>query len=135
VDADALLARELQAEEYSSAYGVPGAYGAAGARVPTTRTESSGNGAAAAANFQWSGTVPNTRWRAIPMEHLREHPLFTALPPPYTVRATIISDCMVRVFSTEIYTRGCHWFPRLLASSEQACDQWYSSRLATPLTG
>jgi hypothetical protein len=38
-------------------------------------------------------------------------------------------------FSAEIYTRGCHWFPRLLASSEQACDQWHSSRLSTFLTG
>jgi arylsulfatase A-like enzyme len=25
-------------------------------------------------------------------------------------------------FSTEIYTLGCHWFPRLLASSKQVCD-------------
>jgi hypothetical protein len=37
-------------------------------------------------------------------------------------------------FSTEIYTRGCHWFPRLLASSEQSCDQWHSSRVSTFLT-
>jgi hypothetical protein len=35
----------------------------------------------------------------------------------------------VRFFSTEIYTRGCHWFPRLLAC------QWYSSRVSTFLTG
>jgi hypothetical protein len=38
-------------------------------------------------------------------------------------------------FSTEICTRGCHWFPCLLACSEHACDQWYSSRVFTPLTG
>jgi hypothetical protein len=25
-------------------------------------------------------------------------------------------------FLTGIYTRGCHWFSRLLASSEHACD-------------
>jgi hypothetical protein len=30
-------------------------------------------------------------------------------------------------FSTYIYTRGRHWFPRLLASSEHACGQWHSS--------
>ena len=34
-------------------------------------------------------------------------------------------------FSTGFYTRGCHWFPRRLASSEQACAQWHSSRVAT----
>jgi hypothetical protein len=37
-------------------------------------------------------------------------------------------------FPIGIYTRGCHWFPRLMASSEQACDQWHSSRVSTPLT-
>jgi hypothetical protein len=40
-----------------------------------------------------------------------------------------------RGFLTEVYTLGCHWFPRLLASSEYACDQWHSSRVFTPLTG
>jgi len=39
-----------------------------------------------------------------------------------------------RFFSTEIYTRGCHWIPRMFASSEHACDQWHSSRVSTPLT-
>jgi hypothetical protein len=37
-------------------------------------------------------------------------------------------------FSAEICTRGCHWIPRLLASSEQTCDQWHSSRKSTFLT-
>jgi hypothetical protein len=37
--------------------------------------------------------------------------------------------------STEIYTRGCHWFPRMFASSEHACDQWHFFRVSTPLTG
>jgi hypothetical protein len=32
---------------------------------------------------------------------------------------------------TDICTRGCHWFPRLLAGSEDACDQWHSSRAVT----
>ena len=36
-------------------------------------------------------------------------------------------------FPTEIYTRGCHWFPRLLAWSKHACDQWHSSRKFTLL--
>jgi hypothetical protein len=26
-------------------------------------------------------------------------------------------------FPTEIYTRGCHWIPRMFAGSEHACDQ------------
>jgi hypothetical protein len=34
-------------------------------------------------------------------------------------------------FSTQIHTRGWHWFPRLLASSEHACDQWNSPRMCT----
>ena len=38
-------------------------------------------------------------------------------------------------FSAEIYTRGCHWIPRMFASSEHACDQWHSSRMFTHLTG
>jgi hypothetical protein len=37
-------------------------------------------------------------------------------------------------FPAETSTRGCHWFPRLLASSDQACDQWHSSRVSTFLT-
>jgi hypothetical protein len=36
--------------------------------------------------------------------------------------------------SAEVYTRVCHCFPRLLARSEHACDQWHSSRVFTPLT-
>jgi hypothetical protein len=31
-------------------------------------------------------------------------------------------------------TRGCHWIPRMFASSEHACDQWHSSREPTALT-
>jgi hypothetical protein len=38
-------------------------------------------------------------------------------------------------FSTEMYARGCHWIPRMFASSEHACNQWHSSRVFTPLTG
>jgi hypothetical protein len=38
-------------------------------------------------------------------------------------------------FPAEIYARGCHWFLRRLARSEQACDQWHSSRVFTFLTG
>jgi hypothetical protein len=38
-------------------------------------------------------------------------------------------------FSAGIYTRGCHWVPRLLASSKQTCGQCHSSRVFTPLTG
>jgi hypothetical protein len=38
-------------------------------------------------------------------------------------------------FSTEIYTRACHWFPRLLRLKLlQTCDQWHSSRVSTFLT-
>jgi hypothetical protein len=37
-------------------------------------------------------------------------------------------------FSSGSYTRGCHWFPRLLALSEQACDQWHSSRVSSFLS-
>ena len=47
----------------------------------------------------------------------------------------VLRDCTARVSSTEISTRGCHWFPHLLASREQACDQWHSSRVSTRLTG
>jgi hypothetical protein len=36
-------------------------------------------------------------------------------------------------FSAEIYTRGCHWIPRMFASIEHACDQWHSSRKFTLL--
>jgi hypothetical protein len=38
-------------------------------------------------------------------------------------------------FQTEFFTRGCHWIPRMFASSEHACDQWHSSRESTALTG
>jgi hypothetical protein len=38
-------------------------------------------------------------------------------------------------FPAGIYTQCCHWFPHLLASSEQACDQWHSSPVSTFLTG
>jgi hypothetical protein len=37
-------------------------------------------------------------------------------------------------FSTESYTRECHWIPRMFASSEHACDKWHSSREYTALT-
>jgi hypothetical protein len=37
-------------------------------------------------------------------------------------------------FPTEIYTRGCHWIPRMFASSEHAYDQWHSSRKFTFFT-
>jgi hypothetical protein len=37
--------------------------------------------------------------------------------------------------STHNSTRGCHWFPRQLASSEHACDQCLSSQVFTHLTG
>jgi hypothetical protein len=48
-------------------------------------------------------------------------------------QASLPTRCGAR-FSAEIHTRGCHWFPRLCsASSEHACDQWYSSREPTPL--
>jgi hypothetical protein len=46
------------------------------------------------------------------------------------------SGLLVRcAFWTQIYTRGCHWFPRLLASSDHACDQWHSYRVLTHRTG
>jgi hypothetical protein len=39
-------------------------------------------------------------------------------------------------FPTEIYTRGCHWIPRMFDPTLfHACDQWHSSRVSTPLTG
>jgi hypothetical protein len=38
-------------------------------------------------------------------------------------------------FPTEIYTRGCHWIPRMFASSEHTCDQWHSSRKFILLPG
>jgi hypothetical protein len=38
-------------------------------------------------------------------------------------------------FETDFCTRGCHWIPRMFASSEHACDQWHSSRVFTLLTG
>ena len=38
-------------------------------------------------------------------------------------------------FQTEIFTRGCHWIPRMFARSERACDQWYFSRVVAPFTG
>jgi hypothetical protein len=50
-------------------------------------------------------------------------------------RGASIWDTSGARFPTEIYTRGCHWIPRLLASSEQTCDQWHSSRVYTFLTG
>jgi hypothetical protein len=37
-------------------------------------------------------------------------------------------------FLAESCTRSCHLFPRLLAGSEQACDQCHSSRVSTFLT-
>jgi hypothetical protein len=53
----------------------------------------------------------------------------------FATASTWAPTCDVRCsFSAEIYTRGCHWFPRLLASSEQACDQWHSFRVSTFLT-
>jgi hypothetical protein len=48
--------------------------------------------------------------------------------------AVVFARCGAR-FSAEIYTLGCHWFPRLLATSEQACAEWHSSRVFTFLTG
>jgi hypothetical protein len=44
-----------------------------------------------------------------------------------------LNGCGAR-FPTGIYTRGCHWIPRMFASSEHACDQWHSSRKFTFLT-
>jgi hypothetical protein len=35
----------------------------------------------------------------------------------------LLPDVYGARFPIEIYTRGCHWFPCMLASSEQACDQ------------
>jgi hypothetical protein len=34
-------------------------------------------------------------------------------------------------FSTGFCSRGWHWFPRLLARSKHACDQWHSARVIT----
>jgi hypothetical protein len=41
----------------------------------------------------------------------------------------------VRVFRQGFTLRGCHWFPRMLAGSDHACDQRHSSRVSIPLTG
>jgi hypothetical protein len=35
-------------------------------------------------------------------------------------------------FPTEMYTRGCHWIPRMFASMRGI--QWHSSRVSTFLT-
>jgi hypothetical protein len=70
-------------------------------------------------------------------------PLFTqhSIPPgcgQLSVRVT--ADGPTRIlhgarFSTGIHTRGCHWCTRRCsAGSEQACDQWHSSRASTFLT-
>ena len=37
------------------------------------------------ANRAETGYIPNIRWRAIPNDHLRMHPLFDALPQPYEI--------------------------------------------------
>jgi hypothetical protein len=39
-------------------------------------------------------------------------------------------------FPTKLYTRGCHWIPRMFRLKLlHACDQWHSSRKFAPLTG
>jgi uncharacterized protein YodC (DUF2158 family) len=36
---------------------------------------------------------------------------------------------------TEMYTRVCHWFPRVFAENNHACDQFHSHLVFIPLTG
>eukprot|EP00554_Chaetoceros_debilis_P008942 CAMPEP_0194104130 /NCGR_PEP_ID=MMETSP0150-20130528/4485_1 /TAXON_ID=122233 /ORGANISM="Chaetoceros debilis, Strain MM31A-1" /LENGTH=476 /DNA_ID=CAMNT_0038791555 /DNA_START=270 /DNA_END=1700 /DNA_ORIENTATION=- len=36
--------------------------------------------------FKYSGNLPDLSWRAIPIEHLRSHPLFIPLPHPDTIK-------------------------------------------------
>ena len=44
------------------------------------------NATSASTHFQTSGNLPDIYWRSIPMEHLRHHPNFIALPEPNTIR-------------------------------------------------
>lgn len=36
-------------------------------------------------NYKYFGNIPDINWRAIPMEHLRSHPLYIPLPHPDTI--------------------------------------------------
>jgi hypothetical protein len=70
-------------------------------------------------------------------------PFGSAMTPPTQVRRDVLETAGFPVdavhgarFSTEIYTRGWHWFPHLCsARSKHACDQWRSTRVSTFLTG
>jgi hypothetical protein len=47
------------------------------------------------------------------------------------------SDASVRCAFLEmiLHSRiGCHWIPRMFASSEHACGQWHSSRVVNYLS-
>lgn len=48
-------------------------------------------------NFKYYGNIPDVHWRAIPIEHLRSHPLYTPLPHPDTIK-TLNSLEEVRMF-------------------------------------
>jgi hypothetical protein len=61
------------------------------------------------------------------LKGLRRKPSPTAAGSSFVMRGAL--------FSTEIYTRGCHLFPRLLhLKLLHACDQCHSSRVSTFLT-
>ncbi len=44
------------------------------------------NATSSSTHFPTSGNLPDIYWRSIPMEHLRHHPNFIALPEPNTMR-------------------------------------------------
>jgi hypothetical protein len=55
-----------------------------------------------------------------------------------TINPSLEAGSVVRYgarFSAVIYTRGCHWFPRLLGLKRACGDQWHSSKGCTSLTG
>jgi hypothetical protein len=51
-------------------------------------------------NFPLSGNLPDIHWRAVTLEHLRQHPLFEPLPPPQSIEKL---DCLedARMFTQE----------------------------------
>jgi hypothetical protein len=74
----------------------------------------------------------------VPVTRNKDYTYAPPLQPPAEYELndySVFKDVHGARLLAETYTRGCHWSPRMFASSEHACDQWHSSRVFTPLTG
>lgn len=72
------------------------------------------------------GVNANVYWRSVPMDDLREHPLYLALPEPYTVNITSSQD--LQMFRQDSREWGLLHSGRLTTSKAASCLGFYESK-------